>query len=125
MIGIDIVNINRFEKFLDRFPDKALQRFLSPQEISLVGTSTQRAAGFFAAKEAISKALGTGISKECAFYDIIIHKDENNAPFFTLSTSLVEKYKIVDSALSITHDSGFAIAVADIKSDCKRTTPLC
>jgi holo-[acyl-carrier protein] synthase len=124
MIGIDIVSLERFEKFLKKFPDKALQRFLNLEEISLVKTP-QNAAGFFAAKEAISKALGTGISKECSFKDIIIHKDDNNAPYFTLTKSIVEKYGITDCALSITHDGGFAIAVADIETKNKTTYPLC
>jgi holo-[acyl-carrier protein] synthase len=113
MIGIDIVSLERFEKFLKKFPDRALERFLNCEEISLVKTP-QSMAGFFAAKEAISKALGTGISKECSFKDIIIHKDEKNAPYFTLTKEIVDKYKITDTALSITHDGGFAIAVAQI-----------
>jgi holo-[acyl-carrier protein] synthase len=113
MIGIDIVSLERFEKFLKKFPDRALERFLNCEEISLVKTP-QSMAGFFAAKEAISKALGTGISKECSFKDIIIYKDKKNAPYFTLTKEIVDKYKITDTALSITHDGGFAIAVAQI-----------
>jgi len=123
MIGIDIVSIKRFEKFLDKFPDKALQRFLNSKEISLAKTS-QSAAGFFAAKEAISKALGTGISKECTFKDIIIHKDTKNRPYFTLSKHIIEKHNITDTALSITHDGGFAIAVAQIESKKDKTYPM-
>lgn len=124
MIGIDIVSLPRFEKFLKKFPDKALQRFLNPDEISLVKTP-QNAAGFFAAKEAISKALGTGISKECSFKDIIIHKNEKNAPYFTLTKSIIVKYDITACALSITHDGGFAIAVAHIESNNDTIYPLC
>ncbi len=124
MIGIDLVSIDRFEKFLKKFPNKALQRFLNDDEISLVKTP-QNAAGFFAAKEAISKALGTGISKECSFKDIIIHKDAKNAPYFTLTKNIVDKYNISDCALSITHDGGFAIAVAHIVSKTTQTNPMC
>jgi len=124
MIGIDIVSLKRFDKFLKKFPDKALQRFLNKDEISLVKT-TQSAAGFFAAKEAVSKALGVGISKECSFFDIIIHKDEKNAPYFTLSKDIVDRYNITQTAISITHDGDFAIAVVQIESDVKSTKPLC
>ena len=124
MIGIDIVSLPRFEKFLKKFPDKALQRFLNPDEISLVKTP-QNAAGLFAAKEAITKALGTGISKECSFKDIIIHKDAKNAPYFTLTKDIIDKYSITDCALSITHDGGFAIAVAQISSSQKNKNPMC
>jgi holo-[acyl-carrier protein] synthase len=124
MIGIDIVSLKRFDKFLDRFPQKALKRFLNDDEISLVKTN-QSAAGFFAAKEAISKALGTGISKECSFYDIIIYKDEKNAPYFTLSKKIVARYEITQTSLSITHDDGFVIAVAKIESNIKNKKPIC
>ncbi len=124
MIGIDIVSIKRFEKFLDKFQNRALERFLTSCEISLVKTP-QTAAGFFAAKEAISKALGTGISKECSFKDIIIYKDLKNAPYFTLSKNIIDRYEIIDTALSITHDGSFAIAVAQIESKKSRITQIC
>ncbi len=124
MIGIDIVSIKRFEKFLDKFQNRALERFLTSAEISLAKTP-QTAAGFFAAKEAVSKALGTGISKKCSFKDIIIYKDSKNAPYFTLSKSIIDKYNITQTALSIAHDGGFAIAVAQIESKKSRTTKIC
>jgi len=114
MIGIDLVNIERIQKLQERFGDKALQKYLSPEEILLVKNNAT-AAGFYAAKEAISKALGVGISEKCSFFDIQIHKDAFNAPYFTLSKKLIEAYDITDTALSITHDGGFAIAVAVIE----------
>jgi len=121
MIGIDIVDINRFEKFLKK--DKALKKFLSDEEIALI-TSSQSAAGFFAAKEAISKALGTGIGRECAFKDIIIYKDDLGSPYFTLKKEIVDKFQITDCDLSITHDGGFVIAVAYIDSSKKKNRPI-
>jgi len=114
MIGIDLVNIERIQKLQERFGDKALQKYLSPEEILLVKNNAT-AAGFYAAKEAISKALGVGISEKCSFFDIQIHKDAFNAPYFTLSKKLIEAYDITDTALSITYDGGFAIAVAVIE----------
>jgi holo-[acyl-carrier protein] synthase len=115
MIGIDLVKIDRIKRFEERFGDKALKKFLSNDEIKLA-KSTSTKAGFWAAKEAISKALGVGISKKCSFFDIIIHKDEKNAPFFTLSKKIIEEFQITNTAISITHDAGFAIAVASIES---------
>lgn len=115
MIGIDVVKIERIQKLQERFGDKALKKYLTEEEINLV-KSDATAAGFFAAKEAISKALGQGISEHCGFFDIKIYKDTKNAPYFTLSKHLIEKYSITDTALSITHDNGFAIAVAFIES---------
>ncbi len=124
MIGIDIVSIQRFEKFLDKFGEKGLKRFLNDDEISLV-KSTQSYAGLFAAKEAVSKTLGVGIGKECNFFDIIIHKDSKNSPYFTLSQKIIDKYKVKNSSLSISHDSGFAIAVVHISSSVENKNPIC
>ncbi len=118
MIGIDIVSIKRFEKFLEK--KSALSKYLSDEEILLV-TSPSTAAGFFATKEAISKALGTGIGEKCSFKDIKIHKDAKGAPFYTLSSHIIEAFGITETALSIAHDGGFAIAVAVIKT--QKTLP--
>ncbi len=123
MVGIDIVNLQRFEKFLNSHKEKALNKFLCESEIKLAN-STQSYAGFFAAKEAISKALKTGIGKECSFRDIRLHKDANGAPFFTLSNKIVKKYQIIQTSLSISHDSGFAIAVAIIISSSQYSNPI-
>lgn len=122
MIGVDLIEIARITKLKERFGDKALAKFLSPEEILLVKNDAT-AAGFYAAKEAISKALGCGISAQCGFMDIRLYKDAHNAPFFTLSRHLIEAYEITDLALSITHDHGFAIAVAVIEGT-KSTRPL-
>jgi holo-[acyl-carrier protein] synthase len=121
MIGIDIVEIKRFEKFLEK--KTALQKYLSDEEILLV-TSPQTAAGFYASKEAISKALGTGIGKTCSFKDIMIHKDASGAPYFTLSQHIIDSLSITQSALSISHDGGFAIAVAVISYKKEHSNPL-
>ena len=112
-IGTDIVQINRIEKSLTQFGEKFKQRFLLPQEIDLV-QKTASIAGFWAAKEAISKALGCGIGKELSFHDIIITKDSRGAPTFILTPQAQEHHKIKTSSLSISHDGGFAIAVVVI-----------
>jgi len=122
MIGVDLVKVERIKRFEERFGDKALKKFLSKEEINLA-KSTDTKAGFWAAKEAISKALGLGISKQCSFFDIKLHKNEKNAPYFTLSKRLIEEFNITDTSLSITHDGGFAIAVASIEST-KTTTKI-
>ncbi|WP_263832575.1 holo-ACP synthase [Sulfurospirillum oryzae] len=114
MIGIDLVSIERITKLKERFGDKALAKFLTPEEI-LLAKNDATTAGFYAAKEAVSKALGIGISEQCGFFDIKLYKDARNAPYFTLSRHLIEMYEITDLSLSITHDNGFAIAVVIIE----------
>lgn len=115
MIGIDLIKISRIEKFYKNFGDKAYKRFLNDDEIALV-KSSKTAAGFWAAKEATSKALGVGISKECNFHDIIISKTPKGAPIIKLSQKVIKAFNIKDISLSITHDSDFAIAVVAIET---------
>lgn len=110
MIGIDICVIARIEKMMNRFGSKALEKFLTQKEISLVKTASN-AAGFWAAKEAASKAIGTGIGKECSFLDIKISKSKTGQPLIKYKKHIRKKFHIKQSALSITHDGGFAIAV--------------
>jgi holo-[acyl-carrier protein] synthase len=123
MVGIDIVKISRIQRLEDRFGNKALERFLDKDEIVLAKSSNTKA-GFWAAKEAVSKALGLGIGEDCSFFDIKIHKDLKNAPYFTLSKHLVEMFSITDTSLSITHDDGYAIAVVVIESKKKGQNSL-
>jgi holo-[acyl-carrier protein] synthase len=114
-IGTDIVAIARIEKSLEQFGDKFLQRFLHPEEIQ-IANKTASIAGFWAAKEAIAKALGCGIGTELSFHDIYLSKDPKGAPHFRLSESAQQLHKINNSSLSISHDGGFAIAVVAIIS---------
>ncbi len=116
MIGIDIINIERFERFYKKFGNKALERFLNKNEIFLSKGKTETLAGFFASKEAISKALGTGIGKELSFHDIQIHKTEKNAPYFSLPKKIINDFMIEETSLSISHEKSYAVAVAYIKT---------
>jgi len=110
MIGIDIVVISRIEKLIERFGNKALKRFLNKDEIKLAKSSST-AAGFWAAKEAASKAIGTGIGAVCSFHDITITKSDKNAPLLRYRKKIRKRFNIKKTSLSITHDGGFAIAV--------------
>jgi len=110
MIGIDISIIARIEKMVDRFGDKALRKFLNKKEIKLV-KNISTATGFWAAKEAASKAIGTGIGKECSFFDIKISKSKSGQPKIKYKKHIRKKFGIKKSFVSITHDGGFAIAV--------------
>jgi holo-[acyl-carrier protein] synthase len=115
MIGIDLIKLDRMKNSIERFGDKFLQRFLSPEEILLI-KNPKTAAGFWAAKEACSKALGTGIGKECGFHDILLSKTDRGAPQITLSQRLLDSYMIKSMSVSITHDGDYAIAVVAIQN---------
>ena len=69
MIGIDIIKTSRMNNMIQRFGDKALLKFLSKKEITLV-KNYKTAAGFWATKEACSKALGTGLAQGVYWRDM-------------------------------------------------------
>ena len=109
-IGTDIVSIKRIEASYEKFGKKFLDRFLNENE-QKIANKIETIAGFWAAKEAISKALETGIGKELGFLDIEILKKSNNVPYFLIKD---KNFNIIDSSISISHDNNFAIAVAVI-----------
>ncbi|MGE4383289.1 MAG: holo-ACP synthase [Arcobacter sp.] len=110
MIGIDITSIDRIKKMYEKFGIKAYEKFLNTNEIELI-KKPETAAGFWAAKEAASKALGTGIGEHCAFHDIKISKGKLGNPKIKYKKEVRKRFGIKKSHLSITHDAGFAIAV--------------
>ena len=110
MIGIDITVISRIEKMIEKWGEKALFRFLTQKEIML-GKNASTYAGFWAAKEAASKAIGTGIGAKCNFMDIKLSKSKSGQPQIKYKKYLREEFNIKSSHVSITHDGGFAIAV--------------
>lgn len=119
MIGIDLVSIKRVEIIIKKYDKIFLSKFLNNNEIDLVTMvknnkkfNINRIAGFFAAKEAISKALGCGIGKELKFHDMEIIKDMYNAPKVKLNTEVKQRFNITNINISISHDKDYAIAIA-------------
>ena len=98
------------KKLIEKYYNKFLEKFLSPQEILLV-KNHRTAAGFWAAKEAASKALGCGIGAECSFHDITISKTAKGAPLLELSANVKEHFNVQSTALSITHVGDYTISV--------------
>ena len=115
-IGTDIIQIDRILKLIDKYGNTFKYKYLCDEEITMI-KKMETYAGLWAAKEAISKALGCGICSNLSFHDIIISKDKSGAPSFTLSDTAQKIYKISSSSLSISHDGGFAIAVVALVTE--------
>ncbi len=113
-IGTDITVVSRIENSINKFGDKFLSKFLSEEE-QKINKRVESIAGYWASKEAVAKALGCGIGAELGFHDIILYKDEKNAPHFKLSDKAQKHHNIKNASLSIAHDGGFAIAVVVIE----------
>jgi len=114
-IGTDIVAIIRIEQALRRFGPRFTARYLRSGEHDPHRTPAASYAGYWAAKEAIAKALGCGIGAELSFHDIQLRKDSRGSPSFTLSSEASRRFPLRQSSLSISHDGGFAIAVAVVE----------
>ncbi|MGE7622339.1 holo-ACP synthase [Viridibacillus sp. NPDC096237] len=107
-IGLDIVEIKRVKRSND-LSEKFRQRILTNKELAIFDTLKARRqmeflAGRFSAKEAYSKANGTGIGKSCGFLDIEVLPNSMGQPI------LYFKGKTVDGYVSITHSKEYAAA---------------
>ncbi len=84
-IGVDIVKIARIERVFDRFGDKFAHKILSPEELSEHVINARFLAKRFAAKEAVSKALGTGLRMGITMPSISLVKSELGQPQVVLT----------------------------------------
>ena len=114
-IGIDLCEIHRMEKYLEN--GRFLARFFAVEEQAYIQSKNKAAAqsmaGIFAAKEALTKALGVGLSGG-ELRDICVLHDANGAPYYDLRgdwAELAQERKITSFFLSVTHENGMAAAV--------------
>ncbi|WP_116365153.1 holo-ACP synthase [Parahaliea mediterranea] len=87
-VGTDILEIARLEGVVGRLGERFAKRILRPEELAQYHASKlplRLLAKRFAAKEAIAKALGTGIGRGVSWQDMLVHHDANGAPLVTLS----------------------------------------
>lgn len=114
-LGTDIIEIGRIDKAISRYGPKFLNRLftLKEQEYCLKHKmSSRHFAGRFAAKEAIVKALGKGISKDINWLDIEILNDPHGKPCVTFSNTFTSKFSTTEVQISISHCKEYATAVA-------------
>ncbi len=115
-IGIDIAEIARFEAAYARFGERFPGRILSEEELVALPAARNSArflAMRFAAKEATSKALGTGFRQGVAPRQIGVVHAPSGKPGLVVSgtaAALFERHGIVASHVSLSDDGGFAIA---------------
>lgn len=116
-VGTDIANIKRINKSLKN--KEFVKRLFNKDEIKRCNNQLNKAncyAKRFAAKEAFSKAIGTGISKGINFNEIIVHNNKLGKPYIKLLGStkkIVNKIlnkKRISIYLSLSDDKPFAIA---------------
>jgi len=121
-LGIDLVELARIRQALDKFGERFLKRVLRPGEIAYCQSHRDPVpfvGGRFAAKEAVSKAFGTGIGRQLGWLDIEVCRHETGQPYVVLHEDglrLLEQRGGVRIHLSISHTDHHATAVAIIES---------
>lgn len=115
--GVDIVEIDRIEKSLGTTREGFKNKVFTEKEIEYCearkASRFESYAARFAAKEAVSKALGTGISKGIGLKDIEVSKDANGRPGVLLSgkaKEIFEEMQATDISLSLSHCKTYAVA---------------
>ena len=113
-IGIDLIDIARVERAIQRSPRFLERIYTQTERTAIEQKGAQTAAGYFAAKEAVSKALGTGV-RGFSMADVSIEPDELGRPVAHLSGGALKRMEEMGGRnllVSITHAGGFANAVA-------------
>jgi holo-[acyl-carrier protein] synthase len=122
-IGIDIIEVERIQASYERFGDRFLNRILHPSEIKYCLSHRVPGpflAARFAAKEAISKAFGTGIGAQLAWHDMEIARKESGEPFVVLhgdGSKLLRERGGRAVLISLSHTQVHATAVAILDSE--------
>jgi holo-[acyl-carrier protein] synthase len=121
-IGTDIIELSRIKEVWARRGDRFLQRLFTQTELDYCLSKNDplpHLAARFAAKEAISKALGTGIGESLGWKEIEITKESSGKPGVELSESAKLHFGNPIIHLSMSHTKEYAIAYA-IVIDSKR-----
>ena len=114
-IGIDLVDLARFENSLKRTPDLS-KRLFTDRELEQ-GSNRNLAlhlAGRFAAKEALAKALG--VPPGLSWHEVEVLRLESGRPSFEVSGGVLALVADKSVKVSISHDGGFVIAMVIIES---------
>ncbi len=117
--GIDIIDINRIRKIIDKYGDRFKKRCFSSSEIERSENrkkSVESYAKRYAAKEACAKALGTGLARGVFWKDIEVKNNQFGKPFIKLHGNAKEIFKNMNKAsntkieLSLSDEKKYAIA---------------
>jgi holo-[acyl-carrier protein] synthase len=112
-VGVDIIEIARIRAMYERHGEAFLRRILTEAEMGQCMAKPDPVtslAGRFAAKEAISKALGTGISRHLSWHSVEVLNNENGKPQATL-----QGFPGFRVSISISHDRHSAVAMAVVE----------
>ena len=116
--GIDIIEVGRIKKSIQRYSDRFEQKVFTQKEIDYCHSQADPAKHFaarFSVKEAVLKCFGTGITGGVLWKDIEVDKKKSGQPVLSLhgkGKKLFNQLKLKHIHISITHDKSYAIAHA-------------
>ena len=119
-LGVDLVEISRIKRAIERYRKRFIERVYTPTEIRYCQFKFKPEVSFaarFAAKEAVLKALGTGITAEGGFRSVEIVNDELGKPQVKLREGLSKMLNDKRIIVSLSHTDEYAIAQAILVSD--------
>jgi len=111
--GIDLIEIARIRAVIERHGERFSRRIFTPAELASCAGRVESLAARFAAKEAVSKALGTGIGP-VAWQEIEIQGGEYEAPAIILherAEGIAKELKLTTWSVSLSHSETYAIAL--------------
>ena len=120
--GVDMVEVSRIAGAIERFGERFLARIFTADEIRYCDAKrnrVERYAARFAAKEAASKALGTGMHRGVSWQQIEVRREPGGRPtiFFTgAAANVAAKLGAARAQLSITHTESTAVAFVILES---------
>ena len=120
--GIDIIEVARIASSFEKFGERFVNRILLPDEIAYCLSHRNPApflAARFAAKEAVSKAFGTGIGAQLGWQDMEIRRMESGEPFVVLHGKgkvLFEARGAKQLRVSLSHTQNYAAATAILEN---------
>ena len=115
-IGVDLVECARIERSIERFGEKFLHRVFTDGEVAYsmsMKFPARHLAARFAAKEAVSKAFGTGIGKAMGWRNIDIRKKKSGEPFLVFSgpaQELATQRGVTSALVTLSHTEYHAMA---------------
>jgi len=121
-IGVDLVECARIERSLERFGEKFLKRVFTEGEIEYsmsMKFPARHLAARFAAKEAVSKAFGTGIGKAMGWRDIDVRKKPSGEPFLVFgggAEKLAKERGVRNALITLSHSDQHAVATIVLES---------
>jgi holo-[acyl-carrier protein] synthase len=110
--GVDLISVARIAGLMDRHGERFLRRVYTADEVAACEGRAESLAARWAAKEAVAKALGTGIGA-VAFRDIEVVSDECRCPALRLhgaAAELAAARGLTQWSVSLAHDDGMAVA---------------